>query len=581
MIKAYKMHKLFILTALLSLYACKTNHDPSLDKIVIRLEDEPESLNPMLGLSSASREVYEYIFLSLCDFEPSNTELVPVLLKELPKVIIRENGDIAYEMEILPDAVWQDGKDITANDFVFTLKMAYNPRITSASWKQILSDIKDVEIDSQNLKKFSVLTSGEYFLNYEAIVTLELFPQHIYDRDRVLSKYDLASLGNQTVLDSLLVSDSSFVALGERFSSVEYGKNIVSGSGPYALKAWESGQFLILEKIENYWGEKYPNRVSLNAFPKQIIFQIVKDPNTALTLLKNDEIDYMDMTKIPYIAYNELKSDSIYSKKLEFHNPALYRYYYISLNNEDIRLRDKNVRQALCSIIDVDRLIAQVEGGYGQRILSVIHPKKPGTNLSLVPIQVDKQKAIKLLEDSNWKDSDKDGVRDKLIDGKKVSLSLRFFITGSDLSQSISAIFKESAKEIGVNIEVITKDFQATRVENLSTGDFEISTAAISPTEVRDDPFNSWHSSSIGKGGQNFSRYNNPEADSLMETIRSTKNETERSSAYLRLQEVMYYDYPVIFLYSPTLRIALDAEFIPIITTKRPGYLANAFKLES
>ena len=66
-----------------------------------------------------------------------------------------------------------------------------------------------------------------------------------------------------------------------------------------------------------------------------------------------------------------------------------------------------------------------------------------------------------------------------------------------------------------------------------------------------------------------------------MEVIRTTKDEEKRNQAYQKLQEIMYRDYPVIFLYAPTLRLAVDSEFIPVISSKRPGYFANAFKLES
>ena len=73
--------------------------------------------------------------------------------------------------------------------------------------------------------------------------------------------------------------------------------------------------------------------------------------------------------------------------------------------------------------------------------------------------------------------------------------------------------------------------------------------------------------------------YTNPDADKYIEKIRMTKDSEERKTAYLKLQEIMHEDQPVIFLYSPMQKIIISNRIKAVTTSKRPGYLANSFQL--
>jgi len=179
------------------------------------------------------------------------------------------------------------------------------------------------------------------------------------------------------------------------------------------------------------------------------------------------------------------------------------------------------------------------------------------------------------LESAGWIDSDDNGIRDKVINGRKEELSFRFHITGSFLSTSVSNIVKEACSNAGIEIEIIEKPWPPTRSENLVTGDFEMLVSRRTQSPVKDDPYIYYHSSSVGKGGANYARYSNPEADKHMELIRTTKDETIRRKAYMDLQEVIFEDEPVVFIYSPQLRIIHDKDITPVISSKRPGYFVN------
>lgn len=556
-----------------------------IDRIVVHLQDEPQRLSPILETTSYERMVSEHVFLSLCDFDPVSLDLVPVLAKEVPvghRTVDKEGRVITtYSIELLDDAVWSDGSAMTGEDFAFTMKLVSLPYVTSPGWKNLLQSLVDIKIDENNPKKFEVQLEGDYFLQKDGLLSAEIYPRYIYDPKGTLSAESYRELvdKNWDQLDSEV--SNPYQELYNSFSSTKMTREVgIEGSGPYTLKAWESGQYLVLAKKDNWWGDNYPDRTLLQAYPKEIIYQIIKDQTVALTQMKGGNLDIMSLSSSPVQVFNDLKNDDVDEGKYIFKTPSLFRIYYVLLNNQDKRLSDIAVRRALAHVLDVNRIIDIQEDGMGTRMNSPIHPARPEFNRSLKLVNFDVDKAKSLLSDAGWMDVDGDGIREKIVNGQKLKLDLRFFISGSKLSTSISTILKENASLAGINIELITKAGKATRSENIYTGDFEMTAQAITG-EARPDPFGAWHSSSVGTNGANMAGYSNEKADRLMEIIRTTQDEPERMQAYAEFQEIIAEDQPVLFLYAPVERLVISSKFEPLISSKRPGFFINSFKSSS
>ena len=92
-----------------------------------------------------------------------------------------------------------------------------------------------------------------------------------------------------------------------------------------------------------------------------------------------------------------------------------------------------------------------------------------------------------------------------------------------------------------------------------------------------DDFYNRWHSDSDTPTKRNYFSYRDTEADSIIEVIRTITDSNARRDYYLRLQEIVYDDHPVIFLYAPIEKIVVSKNWKGAATVKRPGYMANTF----
>lgn len=550
----------------------------TVDEIVVRLFDEPETISPILATTSLSREVYQYLFVSLADYDYETLELKPILIEEIPEGIISEDGsEIELNMKIKDAAQWSDGSPVTGYDVLTTFKIALHPSIPSRGWKPLLEDIITVEIDPDNPKRMTVRAVNSNFLNKEAILSAQVYPAHIYDPDQIMENVDLTDFKVDERVKEM-TEDSTFQAFASKFSSVKWSKEFAEGGGPYQLESWNTGQFLVLKRKPDFWGANFDEYDQLESVPERIIFRFIKDEATALTLLKNEEIDLIDLTRSTYKQFDDLKADSSFSAKFDFHTTQLPRYYFLLMNNEDVRLADGEVRKAIGHLINVDQMIEQIEGGYARRVNSIIHFSKPEYKKDIATHAYDPAKANEMLDKAGWVDSNGDNIRDKMVNGRREKLAFRFHISGSNLSSSVSAIIKEACAQGGIDVEIIRKPNSAAMTENIRPGDYELFLTQRTQTPIKYDPYSGFHSSAIWPQGLNYMRYSNERADALIETIRTTQDENQRSEAYDLLQELINEDLPIILLYSPQLRIVSSNDIQPVISVKRPGFFVNATK---
>lgn len=63
------------------LFACKVDNNNQNNILNIRVSQEPERLNPLLLPSPSAREIYQYIFLPLADYNSQTLKFEPILVK--------------------------------------------------------------------------------------------------------------------------------------------------------------------------------------------------------------------------------------------------------------------------------------------------------------------------------------------------------------------------------------------------------------------------------------------------------------------------------------------------------------------
>lgn len=577
---------LFIIICCITLTftSCKTDSSSTSSEIAqdgtlhIRKKRDAQKLHPFVYPSPAARDVYQYIFTQLADFDPVSLELIPVMIKDVPeKIAITDGpnkGKIKFTMEYLPEAKWDDGKDITAKDYVFSVKTAKNLKVKAGGYRSHLQHISDVIIDPTNPKKFDVIFSKDYLLAKETVCTIETYPEHIYDPQGVTSSLSFEDVGDEEKLNALIAKDSTLMHWADEMNGIKYGREIVNGCGPYKLTEWVSDEYIILDRKENYWGANSGN-VFLQAGPKRIIFDILPDETTAMTQLKEGNLDLVpEVTGATFT--NLQKEENAY----QYLTPQLMKYYMIAMNGDRPELSDKNVRKALGHLLDVNGVIQSIDYGNGTRTVGPIHPGKNYYNDDLKPLEYNPELAKKMLADAGWKDTNNDGTIDKNIGGNTTELELDMYVSEGKLGQQIALLMQEATATAGIKMNIIQKPYKQIESEHLKKKDFDMTPMMVRQDLVLDDPYTRWHSDHTKAGGRNIYGFENEEMDKITKEIQISTDPKVRNELYDRVQEILYEEQPVIFLYAPSERMVGSAKWNMSSTVRRPGYLANTFTLK-
>ncbi len=558
--------------------SCKPDKKDEGFTLRIRLKEDVDCLHPILSRSASASQIEPFIMLPMFEFSMDRIELSPLLVLKIPEFTRSNDSASVFECDLRPEAKWDDGTPILAADYEFTVKAALNPFITNPTWKSILKNIKEIEIDSTNPRHLAIHVVKNYLLSKEICGNINLYQAHYYDPKGIMNKYRIYDLLTKDSASWTAEQKLELKQFATDFESAEMCKTKISGSGPYRLKSWDAGAKIVLEKKTNWWGSKLADSIPmLSAYPDRIEYLIMPDEAATILALKDGSIDIA--TDISPKQFDNLEKDTSSKNKLQFFTPTIFQYTYFELNNRNPALSQKEVRKALAQLIDVSGFIKNVMQGLAEPIIGPFHPSRSYYNKQLSPIQFNPTSAANELKTAGWNDSNRDGILDKKINGKSAKLSFHVMVS-AELGKKLALLLQEEAKKIGIEIIPETKDWSLI-LKDMNELKFDIALCVQTQSPSLYDPYQSWHSSNTKPGGSNRCGFATPETDSLIQVIRTTSVDTDRNNAYLRFQEILYQELPQLFLFSPKQRIIANSRIKMDISSRRPGYSENMIQLAS
>ncbi|MCB0661697.1 MAG: hypothetical protein KDC24_03065 [Saprospiraceae bacterium] len=571
--------------------ACKSDGPKEADNykyhdntVRVRMAAEPDRLSPYLTRSAYSRLVFERVFMYMMDFDPETLQLTPVLAKSMPVLEeISEGpyaGGVKMTFEIKNDAVWPNGTPVTAEDAAFSLKAVLVPGMPSV-YQPFFQFFDGLEKDPTNDKKFSLYAKEKYILLEAVAASLCVYPKYVFDPDGLLDEFTVEALSADDAATAL-GDNEKLKTFIEKFTSPELttdpGKMI--GSGAYQVDTWETGQYILISKKQDWWGSKYASSSSLfAAYPDTILFKIMPDQTAALSALKDQELDVAN--NLDSKDFVELKDNALVSQFYNLETPPSPTIYLAYLNNKDQILSDGKVRKALAHLVDVQDFITSLYDGLAERVGGPVLKSKPYYNNDLQLVEYNLEEAKKLLNEAGWTDSDSDGTLDKQINGSKEDLQFEILISnGSKASENLALYMQEAFKRAGVKLDVTKKEFRELMSENVRKKDYQIYIGAMGMDLTLDDFHQQWHTESDNPSGGNYTGFGSVAMDDLIDSIRVNLDENSRNEMYKRFQRELYKETPAIFLFSPQERIAIHKRFNAKTSEKRPGFFPNTFELK-
>jgi peptide/nickel transport system substrate-binding protein len=274
---------------------------------------------------------------------------------------------------------------------------------------------------------------------------------------------------------------------------------------------------------------------------------MVNNFDAALVRLKSGSLDYMEVLQpVQVVRGTDSERFKREFRKLEYYAPT---YSYIGWNNDHPIFRDKMVRQAMTYLTDRKQIVKSVLFGLGEVVDSHIYLFRPEYDKSLRSYPFDPKKAMELLRGAGWRDTDADGVLDKVIDGKKTPLRFEIKInSGNAVRKSVALVLLDELQKHGIDASVRELDWTIF-LNDVKNHQFDAVVLGWQMSTVDPDAYQVWHSSQAANKGSNAISYNNARVDKILEQYRREFDAQKRIQLYKEFQQILHDEQPYTFLF--------------------------------
>jgi peptide/nickel transport system substrate-binding protein len=330
------------------------------------------------------------------------------------------------------------------------------------------------------------------------------------------------------------------------------------GTGPFRFVSAGPGlNEIVLERFEDYYGGAPDLPPVGGACVARVTFRVIPDASTRVAALLIGVVDIVQSVPLDMIANLEGNPD------LQLKTAPGTQPKWIELNVSRSPFDDVRVRQALNYAVDKERIIQEVYDGRAVALPGPLSPFNNFVDRSLHPYPYDTHKALQLLAEAGWFDSDGDDLLDK--GGQALAFTLDTLPDWYPLAQAVA----EQWQKIGVDAVVRTWDSGIIRPELLAGerlaylddwGDSAFDPVGHFEAKWHGVPALSRDGQPYGRG--NFSGYNNERVNELIRMGEVTADTAERHRIYDEAQRIIYRDAPAVFLILPEEIEAASARLI-------------------
>ena len=451
---------------------------------VLRLSgDMPPTLDPAMVQDATSAAYVVNLFSGLISLN-SKLEVVPDLATGWE---VSGDGRI-YTFTLRSDATFQDGKRITAADFVYSIERACSPELQSPVAAAYLGDVVGVaeyaEGRAEHISGISAPTEETLRIEIDAPKAYFL-PKLTYSTAFVVDKAQIEAQG-----DSWLAKPN--------------------GSGPFVLSSVERER-IVLVRNEHYYGER----------PALERVEFILSGGVPITMYENDELDIVEVT--PNDIDRVLDPDN--PLHLEHRLVPELSVQYLGLNCNLPPFDDIAVRQAFAHAIDKRKLADLVLKGTASVAKGILPPTMPDYDETLEGLSYDPERARQLLASSRYGGA---GAMPKVV--------LAVSGTSGQMSSFVEAILDMIEKNLGIAMtveEVEWSDF----LLDLNEGRYQLFSSGWiadypDPQDFLDILF---HSAS----SQNHMGYRNEEVDKLLERAQVEGDPLQRRELYRQAERII------------------------------------------
>ncbi|GAK47981.1 ABC transporter substrate-binding protein [Secundilactobacillus oryzae JCM 18671] len=393
-----------------------------------------------------------------------------------------ENGT-KYTFTIRKSAKWQDGKAVTAADFVNAIQRQADPTTKSQSTESI-----------QYLENFDAVNSGK-------MKRTKLGIHAINDRTFYVKLTRQVPYMNYEFMSFYPLETSVVNKYGDKYGT---SATTMSANGPYVMKDWTgTNDKWTYVKNKNYWNAK-------NVKISNVKVTVVKEDSTAANMFNSGQVQLTSISG-QYVKQNKGNKEMVVTKTA--------RNNYLYFNNKRKVTSNENIRHAISLVINRKQLATNVLGD-GSAVSDNIVPSGLATNPktgedfntemgNLAPTDI--KKAMEYWEKAKKELGIKTATLDLLTDDVDNEKKLGQYVQGT---------VQKNLKGLKINVVSVP---HATHVSRDFSASFDIATVGWGPDYNDADNF---LAQMIESGSINFSKFKDDKYEAIMKKVEQTDKYT-------------------------------------------------------
>ena len=503
-------------------------------RLVFATRTEPKTLNPVMALDAASREVVERMTADLIHINRATFQTEPALAKSWT---VSPDG-LHYVVELRHGLRFSDGHPCDADDVVFTYQVHLDEKVHSGQRDML----------TLNGKPITIRKLDQWRVAFE-LPSPDAVAERLFDGIAILPRHLL----EKPYQDGKLTE-----AWGLRTPP-----SAIAGLGPFRLKEYMPGQRIVLERNPYYWkadpaGNNLP-------YLQELHFVIAGSDDLQVLRFESGESDVISRPSAKNYAALEKQSAA---KGYVLRNAgAGFEYNFLFFNLNDLPanappaivahqswFRRPAFRQAVSDAIDRDALVKLVYLGFATPLAS---PVPAGNRLwidtSLPRLVRDLARSRQLLTAEGFHWSADGALTDP--EGRKVEFSILASASNPERVQTATLI-QADLQQLGMRVDLVPLDTRSLLDRVQRTHEFDTCILSLASSDA--DPnvaMNVWLSS--GSSHMWHPEEASPatpwesEIDGLMRQQIVTRKYTDRKRLYDRVQQILMQYLPLAPLVSP------------------------------
>ena len=289
--------------------------------IAVCLASEPDVIDPALNSAVDGATMIVHLFSGLSKWEKDGDAfvIVPDCVEELVEGVLGDDGKTTYTYTLRDGLKWSDGKDLTANDFVFSWNRAASAAL-GADYGYMFENVDGYDAISEMIETGEVDEAGEPVMevaNPDAKLNITAVDDRTFE---VVLSTDVPYWNELLAFPTFFPVREDVVA-DEAWCT---DPSTYISNGAYTMTGWDHNSVITVEKNPNYHDA---DSVTMD----KIEFYLSDDANNMLSNFKNGT--WLLIDDVPTNEIETLKAE--YPD--EFVNAGQIGTYYVSWNvNQEI-----------------------------------------------------------------------------------------------------------------------------------------------------------------------------------------------------------------------------------------------------